>query len=183
MAEKVMVDLPGFITRDSQTKHILVHDDSHLPISNTTIAEMFLRLFLTLGYEETGKIIYESAKVGAFRVQKKLIEAYKLTFRSPEDFVNRILKLPFYIQTYGLGTGNGVQREGEFLLIVRSSSIGELLKSSGIQRPVCFFLAGFSAGIAQAYAELLDSAIIYECVETRCIAIGNKHCEFRLYAR
>lgn len=183
MTEKVMVDFPGFITRDKVTRHLLVHNNSHVLISNTTVAEMYLRLFIALGHEETGKIIYQSAKTGAYQVQKTLIASYKVTLRSQEDFINRVLKLPFYVQTYGLGTGHAVRRVEEFLFIVRNSSIGESLKGSGLQRPVCYFLAGFFAGITQAYAELLSPLLVYDCVETRCIAIGDTHCEFKLFPR
>lgn len=64
MGEKVMVDFPAFITRDSETRYLLVGDDSHVLLSNTIIAEIYRRLFTALGYEETARIIYQSAKKG-----------------------------------------------------------------------------------------------------------------------
>jgi len=49
MGEKVMVDFPGFITRDSETLWLMVGNDSHVLLSNTVIAEMHRQLFAALG--------------------------------------------------------------------------------------------------------------------------------------
>ena len=48
MGEKVMVDFPGFITRDRETRHLLVGDDSHVLLSNTIIVELHRQLFASL---------------------------------------------------------------------------------------------------------------------------------------
>jgi len=45
---------------------------------------------------------------------------------------------------------------------------------------VCHFLAGFFAGMAEAYAELIEPSTQYSCVETKCIAAGDLRCEFKL---
>lgn len=181
MGEKVMVDFPGFITRDSETRHILVGDDSQVLISNTIIAELHRQLFTSLGYEETARIIYESVKKGTYEVQKNLIKAYRVTLKGEEDFSNRIAKLPLYIQSYGHGRGKTIERGKEFLFAVRDSSVAQYLKDSELGRPVCHFLAGFFAGMAQAYAELIQPSSSYSCVETKCIALGDPQCEFRLF--
>ena len=183
MGEKVMVDLPGFITRDSETRHLMVGDDSHVLLSNTIISEIYHRLFSTLGYDETARIIYESAKKGTYQVEKNLLAAYRVTLKGEEDFSNRIARLPLYIQTYGHGRGKTVQRGKEFVFMVTSSSVAESLKNSGLERPVCYFLAGFFAGMAEAYAELLKPSLAYSCTETKCIAIGDPYCEFKLWAQ
>ena len=97
MVEKVMVDFPAFITRDREARHLLVGDDSHVLLSNTIIAEMYRRLFSALGYEDTARIIYESAKGGTYQVQKNLLAAYRVTLKGEEDLINRIAKIPLYI--------------------------------------------------------------------------------------
>ena len=182
MVEKVMVDFPGFITRDSETRHLLVGDDSHVLLGNSIIAEIYQRLFTSLGYEETGKIIYESAKKGTYQVQKKLIKSYRVTIKNEEDFSHRISRLPLYIQTYGHGRGKAMERGKEFIFQVRDSSVAESLKDIGLEKPVCFFLAGFFAGMAEAYSELVKPAS-YSCVETKCVAKGDPYCEFKLSAQ
>lgn len=182
MGEKVMVDFPGFITRDSETRHLLVGDESHVLLGNSIITEIYQRLFTSLGYEETGRIIYESAKKGSYQVQKKLIKSYRITFKKEEDFSRRISRLPLYIQTYGHGRGKTTARGKEFIFQVRDSSVAESLKDVGLGKPVCFFLAGFFAGMAEAYSELVKPAS-YSCVETKCVAKGDPYCEFKLSAQ
>ena len=181
MGEKVMIDFPGFITRDSETRHLLVGDDSHVLLSNTIIAELYRQLFTSLGFEETARIIYESTKKGTYQVQKNLIKAYRVTLKGEEDFINRISRLPLYVQTYGHGKGSTVERGKECIFRVKNSVIAEYLKESEWGRPVCHFLAGFFAGMAEAYAELIKPTSSYSCVETKCIASGDPYCEFRLY--
>jgi predicted hydrocarbon binding protein len=180
MGEKVMVDFPGFITRDSETRYLLVGDDSHVLLSNTIIAEIYRRLFDALGYEATARIIYESAKTGTCQVQRNLIAAYRVTLKGQEDFNYRISRLPLYIQTYGHGRGRTTQQGKEFIFRIRDSSVAQSLKNDGLTRPVCYFLAGFFAGMAEAYGELLRPPVSYSCVEEKCVAIGDPHCEFRL---
>ena len=170
-----MVDFPGFVTRDSETRYLLVGDDGHVLLSNSIIAEIYHRLFSALGYEKTPKIIYESAKKGTYQVQKNLIAAYRVTLKDEEDLSNRISRLPLYIQTCGHGRGKTVQRGEEFIFMVRHSSVAESFKNSGLERPVCHFLAGFFAGMAEAYAELVKPSISYSCVETKCVATGDPH--------
>jgi len=182
MGEKVMVDFPGFVTRDSETRHLLVGDYSHVLLGNSIIAEIYQRLFTSLGYEETGSIIYESAKKGTYQVQKKLIESYRVTFENEEAFNHRISRLPLYIQTYGHGRGKTTARGKEFIFQVRNSSVAESLKDVGLKGPACFFLAGFFAGMAEAYGELVKPAS-YSCVETKCVAKGDPYCEFKLSAQ
>ena len=180
MGEKVMVDFPGFITRDKDTRHLLVGDDSHVLLSNTIIAELHHQLFTSLGFDEAARIIYESTKKGTHEVQRNLIKAYRVTLKGEEDLDNRISRLPLYIHAYGHGKGRTLQRDREFVFEVRDSSVAEYLKESQLGRPVCHFLAGFFAGMAEAYAELIEPALPYSCVETKCIAVGDAHCEFRL---
>lgn len=181
MGEKVMIDFPGFITRDSETRHLLVGDDSHVLLSNTIIAELHRQLFSSLGYEETARIIYGSTKKGTYQVQRNLMEAYRVTLKGEEDLSNRIARLPLYIQAYGHGWGKTIQRGKEFIFRVGDSSIAESLKNNGLEKPVCFFLAGFFAGMAEAYAKLLKLSLSYSCVETKCIAVSDPYCEFKLY--
>ena len=180
MGEKVMVDFPGFITRDKETRHLLVGDDSHVLLSNTIIAELHRQIFTSLGFEEAARIIYESTKKGTYQVQKNLIKAYRVTLSGEDDLNNRISRLPLYIQTYGHGKGKTVERGKGFTFEVRDSSVAFQLKESQLGRPVCHFLAGFFAGVAEAYAELIEPSFTYSCVETKCIAVGDPYCEFKL---
>lgn len=177
-----MVDLPGFITRDSGTRYLLVGDNSHVIFGNSIIAEIYHRLFNALGYKETARIIYESAKKGSYQVQKSLLADYQVTIKSEEEFVNRISKFPLYIQTYGHGRGKTVQAGEEFIFVLKHSSVADSLRDSRVEGPVCHFLAGFFAGMAEACAELFNRSS-YSCVETKCVAIGDPHCEFRLYVQ
>jgi len=180
VGEKAMVDFPGFITRDSDTRHLLVGDDSHILLSNIVIAELYRHLFTSLGHEETARVIYESAKKGTYQVQRHLIKAYGVTLKDQEHFRKRISRLPLYIQTYGHGRGKTLLEGQEFIFRVQHSSIAERLKDDNWQRPVCHFLAGFFAGMAEAYAELLKPSHFYSCTETKCIAMGDPYCEFKL---
>ena len=180
MGEKVMVDFPGFITRDSETRHLLVGDDTHVLLSNSIITELYRQLFISLGFDETNRIIYESTKKGTFQVQKNLIRAYRVTIRGEAELVNRIAKIPTAIQTYGHGRGSTVKSGKEFIFRVKNSVVAESLKDSEWGRPVCHFLAGFFAGMADAFAELRQPVITYLCVETKCIASGAPYCEFKL---
>jgi predicted hydrocarbon binding protein len=182
MGEKVMVDFPGFITRDSKSMHLLVGDDSHVLLSDTIIAEMYRRLCSTLGYENAARIIYDSAKKGSYEVQKKLIVTYKVALRNENDLRDRIARLPLYIQTYGHGRGKTVRQGADYVFEVKYSSVGECLKNQGMEKPTCHFLAGFFAGMAEAYAEQIKPGVSYSCVETRCVAVGDPCCEFSLFA-
>lgn len=181
MGEKVMVDFPGFITRDSETRHLLVGDDSQVLLSNTILAELHRQLFASLGFDEAARLIYDSTKKGTSQVQKNLIKAYRVTLKGEEDLTSRISRLPLYIQTYGHGKGKTVKRGKEFVFEVKDSSIAQYLKDTQLSRPVCHFLAGFFAGMAEAYAELIKPSASYSCVETKCIAIGDPRCEFKLF--
>ena len=181
MGEKVMVDFPGFITRDSETLWLMVGNDSHVLLSNTVIAEMHRQLFAALGYKETMRIMYQSAWKGAHVVQKDLSGAYHLTIKDDEALSRRIARIPLYIQTYGHGRGKTLQRGKEFVFQVKHSAIGMSLKDGQAEGPVCSFLCGFFAGMAEVYAELLRPTN-FMCVETRCVATGDPHCEFRLTA-
>ncbi len=180
MGEKAMVDFPGFVTRDSETRHLLVGDDSHVLLSNIIIAELYRHLFTSLGHEETARVIYESAKKGTYQVQRHLIRTYGVTLKSQEELRKRISRLSLYVETYGHGRGKTLQEGPEFIFRVRHSSVAERLKDDGWQRPVCHFLAGFFAGMAEAYAELLKPSPFYSCIETKCIAMGDPYCEFKL---
>lgn len=180
MGEKVMVDFPGFITRDKDTRHLLVGDDSHVLLSNTINAELHRQMFTSLGFDEAARIIYESTKKGTHEVQRNLIRAYRVTLEGEDDLSNRISRLPLYIQTYGHGKGRTIKRGKEFIFEVKDSSVAQYLKENQLGRPVCHFLAGFFAGMAEAYAELIEPSTHYSCVETKCIAAGDLRCEFKL---
>ncbi len=180
MGEKVMVDFPGFITRDSRTRHLLVGDDTHVLLSMTILSELYRRLFTSLGFDETAKIIYESTKKGTFEVQKNLIKAYRVSIKTNEDLSKRISRISASIQTYGHGRGSMVKTNKEFIFQVRNSVVAEALKDSGWNRPVCYFIAGFFAGMADAFGELHKPPISYDCIETKCIASGAAYCEFKL---
>lgn len=181
MGEKVMVDFPGFITRDSETRHLLVGDDTHVLLSNTIITELYRQLFTSLGFEETNRIIYESTKKGTYQVQKNLIRDYRVTIKGEQDLINRIAKISASIQTYGHGRGSTVKSsKEEFIFRVKNSVVAESLRDSEWGRPVCYFLAGFFTGMADAFGELRSPPITYSCVETKCIASGAPYCEFKL---
>jgi predicted hydrocarbon binding protein len=179
---KVMVDFPAFITRDSETKHILVGDESFALVPNGIIAETYSRLLESSGYDEVGKIMYESARKVAYEGQKHLIQAFNITLKTRQDFVAKLSELLFYISTFGYGIGEGEEQGEEFVFRIRHSFVAEYLKGMAWQKPVCLFLAGILAGGAQAYAELLEAPSSYSCVETKCIAIGDPYCEFHLAA-
>lgn len=180
MGEKVMVDFPGFITRDRDTRHLLVGDDTHVLLSMSILSELYRRLFASLGFDGTAKIIYESTKKGTFEVQQNLIKAYHVSIKTKEELSQRISKISASIQTYGHGRGTTVKTNGEFIFRVKSSVVAETLKGNGLDRPVCFFIAGFFAGMADAFGELLKPPISYECTETKCIVNGAPYCEFKL---
>ena len=180
MGDKVMVDFPAFITRDKDTRHLLVGDDSHVLLSNTIIAELHNQLFTSLGFDEAARIIYESTKKGTYQVQKNLIKAFRVTFKGEDDLTNRISKLPLYIQAYGHGKGRFIEYKKDFLFEVKDSSIAQYLKERQLGRPVCHFLCGFFAGMADAYSELVEPYVHYSCVETKCTAVGDPVCEFKL---
>ena len=179
---KIMVDFPAFITRDSETKHILVGDESFALVPNGIIAETYSRLLESSGYDEVGKIMYESARKVAYEGQKHLIQAFNITLKTRQDFVAKLSELLFYISTFGYGIGEGEEQEEEFVFRIRHSFVAEYLKGKALKKPVCLFLAGILAGGAQAYAELLEAPSSYSCVETKCIAIGDPYCEFHLAA-
>ena len=60
MRKKVMVDFPAFITRDSETRHILVGDESFALVPNGIIAETYPRLLQSAGYDKSEKIMVET---------------------------------------------------------------------------------------------------------------------------
>ncbi|MFC1906745.1 V4R domain-containing protein [Chloroflexota bacterium] len=180
MGEKVMVDFPGFITRDKSNRHLLVGDDSHVLLSNTIIADLHRQLFDSLGFDEAARLVYATTKKGTLEVQSNLIRAYRVTLKGADDLENRISRFPLYIQTFGHGKGKTIERGKEFVFEVKDSSIAEYLKDSQLGRPVCYFLCGFFAGMAEAYAALVEPAAHYDCVETKCIAAGAPNCEFKL---
>jgi predicted hydrocarbon binding protein len=179
MGEKVMVDFPAFVTRDSEKMWLLVHDDSHLLLSNSVIAELYKQMLATLGYRKTMKIMYDSAKKGTHDVQREIMKAYNLSVRSDVELRRRIASIPFYIQTYGHGRGRTVTRGDDFIFRVKHSSLAEHLKNSNPEGPVCAFVAGFFAGMAEVFASSKKPAA-YTCVERKCIALGDPFCEFKL---
>jgi len=180
MGEKVMVDFPAFITRDSETMWLLVHNDSHVLLSNSVIAELYRQTIAALGYKKTMKMMYESARKGTHLVQKDILKAYGLNIKNEGELRRRIASIPFYIQTYGHGRGRTVQRGDEFVFRVKHSSLAEYLKDSHPEGPVCSFLAGFFAGMAEVFASA-RKPVRYVCIERKCIAVGDPYCEFKLY--
>jgi len=178
--KKVMVDFPAFITRDSETRHILVGDESFALVPNGIIAEIYSRLLQSSGYDEVSKAMYESARKVAYDGQKHLIQAFNITLKTRQDFVQVLSQLLSYISSFGYGIGD-IEEQGEGLVFrIRHSFVGEYLKGKGFEKPVCHCLAGILAGGAQAYAELLAEPALYSCMETKCIAIGDPYCEFHL---
>ena len=180
MGEKVMVDFPGFITRDKATHHLLVGDHSAVLASNTIIAELFRQMFKALGYERTSVLIYRAVEKGAYEVQRKLIKAYHITHLTQDEFKQRVLRLPLQIDTYGYGRGSVIATEPDMIFKVTDSSLARSLKGFKVEAGVCFFLSGFFAGMVQAYAELLDGERKFRCVETQCTVSGAPHCEFKV---
>jgi len=180
MSEKVMLDFPGFITRDSQTRHILCGDESVVLAANTIIAEQYRQLFDSLGYEKTADVIYNSVEKGAYEVQRSLLKTYRVHLKDEADLDRHIARLPGYIQTYGYGRGKTVKEGPEFVFQVFDSFLADSLRDCGLPKGVCFMLAGFFAGMARAYAELLDKSYSFTCTETKCRALGDPYCEFKL---
>jgi predicted hydrocarbon binding protein len=180
MGEKVMVDFPGFITRDKVTHHLLVGDHSAVLFSNSIIAELYRQMFKSLGYEKTSDLLYRAVEKGAYEVQRKLIKAYHLKHLSQDEFKKRVLRLPLQIDTYGYGRGSVIAAEPDIIFKVTDSSLAKSLKGFKVDGGACFHLSGFFAGMTQAYAELLDDKNKYQFVETQCILNGAPHCEFKL---
>ena len=179
MGEKVTIDFPAFITRDSESMWLLVGDDSHVLLSNTVIAEIYRQLYAALGYKDTMHIMYESALKGAHVVQRGITKDYRLSIKDEDALSRRIARIPFYIQTFGHGRGKTVAKGQEFVFQVKHSAIAFAVKDIKPVGPVCSFLAGFFAGMAEVYADLLKPTR-YTCVETKCAALGDPVCEFKL---
>ena len=67
-----------------------------------------------------------------------------------------------------------IDLEGESILIMDNSCIATAYKKKQ-KKPVCSYIAGLIAGGAEGI-----TGHEFECVETHCIAKGDKHCRFVL---
>jgi len=78
----------------------------------------------------------------------------------------------------GLGTGKWIRidlKNKVFILRGRSTIAEEYRRFFGLQKlPVDYFIRGCLA----AYAEAVSEAENLFCIETSCISMGKKHCEF-----
>jgi predicted hydrocarbon binding protein len=75
---------------------------------------------------------------------------------------------------YGFGTASfeKLDLDKESIIILHNSCIAKNYDKKQ-KRPVCSYIAGLLAGGGQAIAKRP-----YECVETHCIAKGDKYCRF-----
>ncbi len=170
------LELPDFVTRNTDTRHILVGGMPHSLIGNGMAADLFAHLIRTIGPGMAGRFFYDSSKEYICDLQSNLIRLHGTTF-TEEKLLDNLSNLPFYLSTYGYGTGEVViDAENKSLLVkMQNSFIAEELKDEGFDKPVCYYLAGAIAGIAEACA-----GTEYSCIETKCIANGDPHCEFEL---
>ena len=106
---------------------------------------------------------------------------YMAGYRSGESFVKGVgIKdsgnLKKNIEQVFLKSGMGeaeITGEEAPTLVVKKSSTCYGTQSS--QKPVCFFKAGFFAGAVSAV-----EGRKLPCIETKCHAKGDKHCEFQI---
>jgi len=180
MSEKIMLDFPGFITRDSKTHHLLISNESVVLAANAVITEQYRQLFDSLGYDKTAEVMHKSVKEGTYKIQQSLIKTYRISLKDEADLNRQIARFPLYIQTYGYGRGSTVMEGEKFVFRVKDSFEAGSFRNSGLNKTVCFALTGIFAGMAKAYAKLLDNPPRFTCVETKCIAKGNPYCEFEL---
>lgn len=94
-----------------------------------------------------------------------------------------------FLETYGLMSGWGKFKTSPFTVsmgrltdditvAVEDNFFATTGKKKKWERPRCFFLAGLLAGITEG---LLGEG--HNCIETKCMATGSKHCEFLVTRR
>ncbi|MDY6930891.1 MAG: 4-vinyl reductase [Halobacteriota archaeon] len=168
-----------FFDRDKVSKHIQIGGVPHSLIDNRTIAELYLVLIGSIGKEMTRRFFYDSSKKAAFNLQKTMIETSNAQTNDREEIVKRISKLPFYLSSYGYGTGVTLKsdvKSGKFVFRMEHSFIADELKDRGLTNPTCSFIAGIFAGLAEAW-----TGEEYSCREIHCASNGYPFCDFELF--
>ena len=119
--------------------------------------------------EEAKALFYEASINAGKDTTKKLIKKIK-----NKDFINKLSK--FY-DSNGCGWFKIKKididpEKGGYIQINQSFIAEEYGKS---EKPVCDFLAGYFVGI---FEEIFKKE--YTCEENKCIAKGDKYCEFKI---
>jgi len=121
--------------------------------------------------EEAKALFYEASINAGKDTAKMLIKKAK-----NKDFINK-LKLIYYYDSRGCGWFKIKKididpEKGGYVQINQSFIAEEYGKS---EKPVCDFLAGYFVGI---FEEIFKKE--YTCEENKCIAKGDKYCEFKI---
>lgn len=171
------LELPDIIERDERTPHIVVGGMPHVLVGTSILAGLASHMIKIIGYDMTGRFLYDSTKGYLRNLQNTLIDSFGIK-RTDEEFLVRVAALPFYLSAYGFCIGNAeIDREKQTITLkLRESFIAKELTEEGYDRPICHFLAGAFAGFAEAWAGEECS-----CIETKCMAMGHPHCEFEVF--
>ena len=148
-------------------------------IDNGTIAELYVFLIRSIGKEMTRRLFYDSAKNAACNLQKSMLDISDAKTDDVDMLVDRISKFPFYVSSYGYGTGETIKsdaRSGKFIFRIEHSFIADELKDRGLESPTCSFIAGIFAGLAEAW-----TGEEYSCIEVHCASNGFPFCDFELF--
>jgi predicted hydrocarbon binding protein len=119
---------------------------------------------------EEAKVLFYEASINAGKdTAKILIKKIK-----NKDFINKLMK--FYNSNgcgwFKIKKIDIVPEKGGYIQINQSFIAEEYGKS---EKPACDFLAGFFVGL---FEEIFKKE--YTCEETKCIAKGDKYCEFKI---
>ncbi len=140
-------------------------------VPTTVLADMQKSLIDKLGFVKAYTIFYESAKNGAYLYNKNFIEFYK--FKDKRD----ILEWQRKVVTMA-GWGNwkiqsfNTENNAIVAKIEKSVFAGEY---GQVSYPVDIIPVGFSAGGMSA-----NFGSDLECIETKCIAMGDPYCEIEI---
>ncbi|MDY6864362.1 MAG: 4-vinyl reductase [Halobacteriota archaeon] len=168
-----------FFDRDEESRHFRIGGVPHALIDNETIAELYVLLIRSIGKEMTRRFFYDSAKKAAFNLQKRMIETSDAITDDPDKIVERISMFPYYLSSYGYGTGETIKSDassGKYVFRIEHSFISDELKTRGLEDPTCSFIAGIFAGLAEAW-----TGEEYSCRELHCASNGSPFCDFELF--
>ena len=168
-----------FFDRDEESRHLKIGGVPHSLIDNGTIAELYVFLIRSIGKEMTRRLFYDSAKNAACNLQKSMLDISDAKTDDVDMLVDRISKFPFYVSSYGYGTGETIKsdaRSGKFIFRIEHSFIADELKDRGLESPTCSFIAGIFAGLAEAW-----TGEEYSCREIHCASNGFPFCDFELF--
>jgi len=140
---------------------------------------LFQREFERIIGPATRGVIYDIYKKAALRVvtnvEKILIKT--LSVFSKRFFADELAKTQIAPRGFGVGWVEGWDEKRPFV-VMRVKNCFNAMGYKNSRKPVCYAMSGIFAG-----AGTMVFGRDMECIETKCIAMGDEFCEFEVFSK